>query len=68
MQITKQKENLNLCVFAILDERAKHPSKTLAQLYDPEMMPKLGRYKQNVIPSVSIQGSCEEFRADSCHN
>lgn len=35
----KQKENLNLYVFAILDERAKYPSKTMAQLYDPETMP-----------------------------
>ena len=32
-------ENLNLYVFAILDERAKYPSKTMAQLYDPEIMP-----------------------------
>lgn len=36
----KQKENLNLYVFAILDERAKHPSKTMAQLYNPDTMPK----------------------------
>ncbi|MCX2585234.1 class I SAM-dependent DNA methyltransferase [Pedobacter sp. MR22-3] len=36
----KQKENLNLYVFAILDERAKHPSKTMAQLYNPTTMPK----------------------------
>ncbi|WP_293906047.1 class I SAM-dependent DNA methyltransferase [Sphingobacterium sp. UBA5670] len=36
----KQKENLNLYVFAILDERAKHPSKTMAQLYNPGTMPK----------------------------
>ncbi len=35
----KQKENLNLYVFAILDERAKHPEKTMAQLYDPDKMP-----------------------------
>ena len=35
----KQKENLNLYVFAILDERAKHPSKTMAQLYNPDTMP-----------------------------
>jgi hypothetical protein len=35
----KQKENLNLYVFAILDERAKHPEKTMAQLYDPKTMP-----------------------------
>ena len=37
---TKQKENLNLYVFAILDERAKHPSKTMAQLYNPTTKPK----------------------------
>lgn len=37
---TKQKENLNLYVFTILDERAKHPSKTMAQLYNPDTMPK----------------------------
>jgi hypothetical protein len=36
---TKQKENLNLYVFAILDERAKH-NKTMAQLYNPLTMPK----------------------------
>lgn len=36
----KQKENLNLYVFAVLDERAKHPEKTMAQLYDPDKMPK----------------------------
>lgn len=35
----KQKETLNLYVFAILDERAKHPSKTMAQLYNPDTMP-----------------------------
>jgi len=36
----KQKEIINLHVFEVLDERAKHPSKTLAQLYDPDKMPK----------------------------
>ena len=35
----KQKENLNLYVFSILDERAKYPQKTMAQLYDPDTMP-----------------------------
>lgn len=35
----KQKENLNLYVFAILDERAKH-NKTMGQLYSPDNMPK----------------------------
>jgi len=36
----KQKENLNIYVFAVLDERAKYPEKTIAQLYDPDTMPK----------------------------
>ncbi|MFW6248220.1 MAG: type IIL restriction-modification enzyme MmeI [Bacteroidota bacterium] len=36
----KQKENLNLYVYAILDERAKYPEKTMAQLYNPDTMPK----------------------------
>lgn len=36
----KKKENLNLYVFSILDERAKHPEKTMAQLYKPETIPK----------------------------
>ena len=37
---TKQQENLNQYVFDILDERAKNPSKTMAQLYNPTTMPK----------------------------
>lgn len=37
---TKQKENLKLHVFAILDERAKYPDKTMAYLYNPSTMPK----------------------------
>ncbi len=36
----KQKENLNLYVFAILDERAKHSGKTMAWMYNPDTMPK----------------------------
>ena len=36
----KQKEQINLHVFAVLEEREKHSSKTLAQLYDPDKMPK----------------------------
>lgn len=35
----KQKEQINLHVFEVLDERGKHPEKTLAQLYDPDKMP-----------------------------
>jgi hypothetical protein len=36
----KQKQQINLHVFEVLDERAKYPEKTLAQLYDPDKMPK----------------------------
>jgi hypothetical protein len=36
----KQKEQINLHVFEVLEEREKHSSKTLAQLYDPNKMPK----------------------------
>lgn len=36
----KQKEQINLHVFEVLDERAKYSEKTLAQLYDPDKMPK----------------------------
>jgi hypothetical protein len=36
----KQKEQLNLHVFEVIDERAKYPEKTIAQLYDPEKMPR----------------------------
>jgi type I restriction-modification system DNA methylase subunit len=36
----KQKEQLNLHVFEVLEEREKHSGKTMAQLYDPNKMPK----------------------------
>lgn len=36
----KQKEIINQYVFAVLDERAKFPQKTMAWLYNPETMPK----------------------------
>ncbi|MBU0485083.1 MAG: N-6 DNA methylase [Proteobacteria bacterium] len=35
----KQKEFLEDLVFQVLDEREKHPEKTMAQLYDPDKMP-----------------------------
>lgn len=37
---TKQKENLNLYTFSILEIRAKYPSKTMEWLYNPNSMPK----------------------------
>jgi type I restriction-modification system DNA methylase subunit len=36
----KQKENIIELVFYILDEREQHSEKTLAQMYDPDKMPK----------------------------
>ena len=36
---TQRKEELTQCTFRILEEREKHPEKTLAQLYDPDKMP-----------------------------
>lgn len=39
-QITaKQKESITMYVFAVLDERAKFPEKTMAWMYNPETMP-----------------------------
>jgi len=35
----KGKERINLHVFSVLEEREKHPEKTMAQLYDPDKMP-----------------------------
>lgn len=35
----KDKERINLHVFSILEEREKHPEKTMVQLYDPIKMP-----------------------------
>jgi hypothetical protein len=35
----KQKESLTTHVYNILEEREKHPDKTMADLYDPEKMP-----------------------------
>ncbi|OOY49055.1 hypothetical protein BOV94_12635 [Solemya velum gill symbiont] len=34
-----QKENLEKCVFNVLDEREAHSEKTMAELYDPDKMP-----------------------------
>jgi len=36
---TKDRERINLHVFSVLEEREKHPEKTMGQLYDPDKMP-----------------------------
>ncbi|MCD4651618.1 MAG: N-6 DNA methylase, partial [Candidatus Cloacimonetes bacterium] len=35
----QRKQEITQCVFRILEEREKHPEKTIAQLYDPDKMP-----------------------------
>ena len=35
----QRKDELSQCTFRILEEREKHPEKTLAELYDPDKMP-----------------------------
>lgn len=35
----QQKQEITQCVLRILEEREKHPEKTLAELYDPDKMP-----------------------------
>ena len=36
---SQRKDELTQCTFRILEEREKHPEKTLAELYDPDKMP-----------------------------
>ncbi len=36
---TNQKEEIKRITYTILEEREKHPEKTLAEMYDPEKMP-----------------------------
>jgi len=63
---TKQKENLNLYVFSILDERAKHPSKTMAQLYNPDTMPKgLLKAHQELDTAIEQCYRLQPFRNDT---
>mgnify|MGYP005997987485 CR=1 FL=1 len=38
--IKKKKNNIEECVLNIINEREKHPEKTLSELYDPTSMPK----------------------------
>lgn len=62
----KQKENLNLYVFAILDERAKHPEKTMAQLYDPDKMPKgLRQAHEDLDKAVEQYYRLQPFTSDT---
>lgn len=63
---TKQKENLNLYAFSILEERAKYPSKTLAQLYDPNTMPKaLKKAHQELDEAIEKCYRLQPFKNDT---
>jgi len=62
----KQEENLNLYVFSILDERAKHPSKTMAQLYNPDTMPKgLKQAHQELDEAIEKCYRLQPFKSDT---
>lgn len=63
---TKQKETLNLYVFTVLDERAKHPEKTMAQLYNPATMPKgLKQAHQELDEAVEKCYRLQPFKNDT---
>ena len=63
---TKQKETLNQYVFDILDERAKNTGKTMAQLYNPDTMPKgLKEAHINLDKAVEKCYRLQEFKNDT---
>ena len=63
---TKQKTTLTEYVFDILDERAKHPSKTMAQLYNPDTMPKgLLKAHQELDTAIEQCYRLQPFRNDT---
>ena len=58
----KQKDEITELVFAILDEREKHSQKTLAQLYDPDLMPEsLKQAHQNLDLAVDALYQTKPF-------
>ena len=62
----KQKETLNQYVYDILDEREKHPEKTMAQLYDPDKMPTGLRLAHQALDKAVEQCyRLQEFKTDS---
>lgn len=62
----KQKENLNLYVFTILEERAKHSSKTMAWMYNPDTMPKgLKQAHQELDEAIEKYYRLQPFKNDT---
>lgn len=63
---TKQKENLNLYVFTILEIRAKYTTKTLSWLYDPNTMPKdLKKAHQELDEAIEKCYRLQPFKNDT---
>jgi hypothetical protein len=63
---TKQKTTLTEYVFDILDERAKHPSKTMAQMYNPDTMPKgLLQAHQELDTAIEKYYRLQTFKSDT---
>ena len=50
----QRKQEITQCVFRILDEREKHPEKTLAQLYDPDKMPE-GLHEAHRLNDLAVE-------------
>ena len=61
----KQQENLNLYVFAILDERAKHSGKTMAQLYTSKMPEGLKQAHEELDKAVEQCYRLQLFTSDT---
>jgi len=62
----KQKENLNLYVFNILDKRAQYSNKTMKQLYNPNTMPKdLKQAHQDLDEAIEKCYRLQPFKNDT---
>jgi hypothetical protein len=61
----KQKQNLTSHVYNILEEREKHPEKTMAELYDPNKMPAgLKKAHQDLDVAIELCYRSKPFTSD----
>jgi hypothetical protein len=61
-----KKANIEENVFAVLEEREKHPEKTMAELYDPDKMPKgLGQAHKELDEAVERCYRLQPFQNDT---
>ena len=62
----EQQENLNLYVYDILNERAKHTGKTMAWMYSPDTMPKgLKQAHQDLDTAIDQCYRLQSFKNDT---